>query len=82
MNALIMENDFVKMNNIENVRLIRVKDKNHNLLIMKDYWPVVGQINGSITIEADETLQLDNIEGFYALSHNTFWVIIRKRVSL
>jgi hypothetical protein len=45
---------------------------------MKDYWPVVGEIKGKISIEADENYTYENIEGFYSLSHNVFHLIIKE----
>ena len=62
----------------DNIKIIRIISKDYNLLIMKDYWPVVGEINGKIVIEAEESLTYENIEGFFALSHNVFHLIIKE----
>lgn len=67
-----------EMYTIGNIRSIKVVDKDYNLLIMRDYLPVIGQINGSVTIEANSTTHYDNIEAFYALSHNIFNLIIKE----
>ena len=45
---------------------------------MKDYWPVVGEINGKIVIEAEESITYENIVGFFSLSHNVFHLIIKE----
>ena len=66
------------MQEIDNVKLIRIKSDKYNLLIMKDYWPVVGEINGKIVIEAEESITYDNIVGFFSLSHNVFHLIIKE----
>ena len=79
MKVYILENDYVKMNEMQDVKLIKIKDEKYNLLIMKDYWPVVGQLKGSIVIEGNEIVSLDKVDAFYALSHNVFWLIIHKR---
>lgn len=76
--VIVLENDNVKMQVIENVKIIRIKGKKYNLMIMKDYWPVVGEIDGTIIIEAENEYSFDNIKGFYSLSHNIFHLIIRQ----
>ena len=35
---------------IQHVRLIRIKSRKYNLLIMEDYMPVLGEIDGDVTI--------------------------------
>ncbi len=62
---------------IENVRVIRILSDDYNLLIMKDYTPIVGEINGSVLFEKEETTKYENIIGFYSLSHNVFHLIIK-----
>ena len=79
MKVIILENDSVKMSEINNAKIIRIKDKNYNILIMKDYWPVLGEVEGSVQIEAEESLILNGIKGFYSLSHNVFHLIIREK---
>ncbi len=79
MKVIILENDSVKMSEINNAKIIRIKDKNYNILIMKDYWPVLGEVDGSVQIEAEESLILNGIKGFYSLSHNVFHLIIREK---
>ena len=75
--VVIFDNKNVALKTIENVRLIRVKDKDYNLLIAKDYWPVLGEINGSIYIETDESIAFEDIKGFYLISHNVFRLILK-----
>ena len=77
--VVILDNDKVKINEIDNVSAIRIKDNNYNLLIMKDYWPLLGEINGSIIIEANNAYDYKNIKGFYTLSHNIFHLIILEK---
>ena len=77
--VIILDSNNINMQEIDNVKLIRIKSDKYNLLIMKDYWPVVGEIKGRISIEADENYTFDNIEGFYSLSHNIFHLIIKEQ---
>ena len=76
MQAIVLLNKNIKLNNIDKVKIIRIKDEKYNLLIMKDYWPVIGEINGSIYFDGDESYAFENIKGFYMLSNNVFRLII------
>lgn len=76
--VMVLKSDNVMMDIINNAKIIRIKDKKYNLLIMKDYWPVVGEIDGSIYIEADKEYKYTNIKGFYSLTHNLFHLIIKE----
>lgn len=76
--VIILDSNNINMQEIDNVKLIRIKSDKYNLLIMKDYWPVVGEINGKIVIEAEESITYDNIVGFFSLSHNVFHLIIKE----
>lgn len=69
----------IEVTEIENVRIIRIKSDNYSLLILKDYWPVVGEINGSISIEGQTNTKFENISGFYTVSRNLFYLIIKDK---
>ena len=38
----------------ENVKFIRIVSKDYNLLIMEDYMPIIGEIDGSVSINGEE----------------------------
>ena len=38
----------------EEVKVIRIISKNYNLLIMQDYLPILGEIEGSVDIKNEE----------------------------
>ncbi len=64
---------------IEDVKAIRIKSKDYNLLIMKDYLPIIGQIDGVIEIETEEkTIRKENIIAYYINTHNEFQIIIKE----
>ena len=69
----------VDIEEIENVRIVRIKSDNYNLLIFKDYMPLIGEIDGSITIEGEVTKKYENIKGFYSISRNIFHLIISEK---
>lgn len=63
----------------DKVKLIRIKSKDYNLLIMKDYMPIIGEIDGSVDIEGEDVNKsFKNIKAFYMSKENEFNLIIRK----
>ena len=62
---------------IQDVRLIRVKSREYNLLIMEDYMPVIGEIDGTVTIvSGDGEYQTGPITGFFSHRKNLFSLMI------
>ena len=37
----------------DDIKIIRIISKDYNLLIMKDYLPIIGEIEGSVDIKND-----------------------------
>ena len=69
MQVIVLLNKDIELNKIDNVKVIRVKDEKYNLLIMKDYWPVIGEINGNVYIDGKEEHAYENIKGFSNLQN-------------
>ena len=62
---------------MEGVRLIRIKSKEYNLLIMEDYMPVIGEIDGDVTIlSEEEEYKISGITGFFSHRKNLFSLMI------
>ena len=51
----------------DDIDFIRITSEDYNLLIMKDYLPVIGEIKGSIELQNSEreSIKLDNIIAYY-----------------
>ena len=63
----------------ENVKTVRIVSKDYNLLIMKDYLPIIGEIEGNVDIKSDtEEVNLKDIKAFYMNSNNEFNLMIRE----
>lgn len=63
----------------ENVKIVRIISKDYNLLIMKDYLPIIGEIEGNVDIKSDnEEVNLKDIKAFYMNSGNEFNLMIRE----
>ena len=64
---------------LSGVRAVRIKSRNNNLLIMEDYFPALGKIEGSVVFLTEEReVRLENISGFYKHQHNEFTLIIER----
>ena len=62
---------------LEDVSAIRIKSKDYNLLILKDYIAIMGRINGDFSIEVNnEIIEFNNIDAYYVNSNNEFNIII------
>ncbi len=61
------------------VKTIRIISKDYNLLIMKDYMPIIGEIVGSVDIKGETTnLSYKKIKGFYMNNKNVFNLMIEE----
>lgn len=63
----------------DDVKLIKIRSKDYNLLIMQDYLPIIGEIEGDVRIElANDTVDLINITGFFMNKKNQFNLFIKE----
>ena len=63
----------------DNIKIIRIISKDYNLLIMKDYLPIIGGIEGSVDIKNDVVNEsFKNIKAFYMNSDNVFNLMIKE----
>lgn len=63
----------------ENIKIVRIISKDYNLLIMKDYLPIIGEIEGSIDIKSDNVdLSFKKVKAFYMNSNNIFNLMIKE----
>lgn len=62
---------------IEGVVAIRIKSKDYNLLILKDYLSLLGDIHGKLEIETEnDTITYDNINANFMNDNNVFSIVI------
>ena len=63
----------------EDIKVIRIISKNYNLLVMQDYLPMLGEIEGSVDIKNEEIeVNYKNIKAFYMNSNNVFNLLIKE----
>jgi len=62
----------------ENVKFIRIVSKDYNLLIMKDYMPIIGEIDGDVSINGENVdLDYKQIKAYYIHKNNEFNLLIQ-----
>ena len=67
----------------ENVKFIRIKSKYYNLMIMQDYLPIIGEIDGDVKIElVTDTVELSNIKGYFMNKQNQFNLFIKEKIEI
>ena len=65
----------------EHIKFVRIISKDYNLLIMEDYLPIIGEVDGSIDIKGDDVdLSFPKIEAFYMNSGNVFNLMVKEEV--
>ncbi len=63
----------------DDIKYIRIVSKDYNLLIMKDYLPIIGEIDGSIDIKGEDVdISYSKIKAFYMNSKNIFNLMIEE----
>ncbi len=63
----------------EQVDMIRIKSEKYTLLIMDDYMPVIGRIDGMVEIvSGEDTRSFQPVHGFYTHRKNTFELLIKE----
>ena len=63
----------------EDVKIVRIISKDYNLLIMIDYLPIIGEVEGSIDIEGDNVdIWFKDIKALYMNSNNVFNLMINE----
>ena len=70
-----LKDDIVKY---DNVQAVRVKNGESNLLVLKDYVPIIGDVNGKIEVILSDTITYDNVKGYYICYNNVFNFIIEE----
>lgn len=57
----------------DDVNFIRIISKKYNLIIMKDYLPIIGEVQGKVEIgRENETIKMDKVRGYFMHKHNQF----------
>lgn len=64
---------------IPQVSAVRVQSQDYRILIMEDYVPTLGQIEGTITFLTPEgEIRFSDIRGFYKHQYNEFTLLLQQ----
>jgi len=57
----------------QDVKFIKIVSKKYNLIIMRDYLPIIGEVNGEISIGTEnDTIIMKKVRGYFMHKHNKF----------
>lgn len=63
----------------DDIKIIRIKSKDYNLLLMPGYMSLLGEIKGNIDFESDdETFNYEDIVAYYVNSNDEFSLLLRE----
>ena len=64
----------------DDVQIVRIVSNNYNLLVMNDFVPSVGMINGTVEIVSSEDIEtINDIRAFYLHKGNVFSLLIERQ---
>ncbi len=64
---------------LDDIKIIRIKSKDYNLLLMPGYMSLLGEIKGNIDFESDdETFNYEDIVAYYVNSNDEFSLLLRE----
>lgn len=63
----------------EEIEMIRVKSSDHTLLILENYMPLLGRLDGYVELVfEDKTLRFNDIQGYYMHKKNEFSLLVQE----
>ncbi len=66
----------------DDVKLVRIKSSDYTLLIMEDYFPILGSVRGAVELLTEhEQVNLGELRGFYLHRDNEFALLIEEQLS-
>ncbi|MDR0350183.1 MAG: hypothetical protein LBH64_01365 [Coriobacteriales bacterium] len=65
---------------IRDVSIVRVRGRESRLLIMEDYMPIIGEVDGAIDVIGKDFFEtFEPIQGFFCHEHNVFFLLLREQ---
>jgi hypothetical protein len=62
------------------INIIRVHSAKSNLMILEDYMPIIGEIDGDLEIiSKEEITTLKGVRGFFCHKHNVFFLLLKEK---
>ena len=63
---------------LEHIRAVRIRSREYALLVMEDYTPTLGSVDGDVIFLGEKETALRNVRGFYKHQHNEFTLLIQE----
>ncbi len=65
---------------LQNIKAIRIQSADYVLLIMEDYVPTLGKLDGKIVfLTQDDEVVYENVKGFYKHQYNEFTILLEEQ---
>ena len=62
------------------IQMIRIKSKEYSLLLMEDYFPIIGQVDGNVELVLkDGLVSFEHIKGFFMHRDNEFSLLVESQ---
>lgn len=63
----------------KNIEMIRVKSADHTLLILQNYMPLLGRLDGYVELVfEDRTIRFNDLHGYYMHKKNIFSLLVQE----
>ena len=63
----------------DNLEMIRIKSDRHTLLIMQNFMPVIGELNGSVEFVFEKNIiGMTGLKGYYMHKKNSFSLLVEE----
>ncbi|MCC8139683.1 MAG: hypothetical protein LIO67_05210 [Lachnospiraceae bacterium] len=67
----------------ESVRIVHVDSSRYNLMLMPDYTPSIGEVEGTVRIVTDERVETyERVKGFFMLRDNEFQLLVKEEYAV
>ncbi len=65
---------------LQDIKAVRIQSKDYVLLIMEDYVPTLGKVEGKIVfLTRDDEIVYENVKGFYKHQYNEFTILLEQQ---
>ncbi len=65
---------------LQDIKAVRIQSKDYVLLIMEDYVPTLGKVEGNIIfLTRDDEIIYEDVKGFYKHQYNEFTVLLEQQ---
>lgn len=65
---------------LQNIKAVRIQSSDYVLLIMEDYVPTLGKVDGRVAfLTLDDEIVYENVKGFFKHQYNEFTILLEQR---